>query len=412
VLRDLAPGRRAARRARGACRGGIVTRVLFVNENIGGHATVHNNLRRALATRPDIDATFYDVPAPGLGRRLVAAALPGLARLDLDLQPLRYQLAQSAVVHRAVTRLGADADVIHVYTHNAALLSSGILRGRPVVVALDGTNTQNAFRLPYRAPTRWTGLALRTVVPLERRVYDAATLVVAQSEWAAASVASYGVDRERIRVIRYGVTVPDRPAEIQPAGRPTILFVGRSLARKGGRRLLQLYRQHLSSIADLDLVTLDRVAPSPGVRVINDILPGDERLSAILRAATVFAFPSEIDQSPNAVLEAMAMGVPVVALRVGAVGEIVDDGVTGLLVDPGDDRGLVAAIESILRDPARAARMGAAARARVVERFDARVTTAALIDVLHEARRRHGLDEASASRARLSAHPRLEEPPT
>jgi glycosyltransferase involved in cell wall biosynthesis len=109
-----------------------------------------------------------------------------------------------------------------------------------------------------------------------------------------------------------------------------------------------------------------------------------------------------MDLSPNAVLEAMAIGVPVVALRVGAVAEFVDHGVTGLLVDPGDDRAFVGAIESILRDPARAARMGAAARARVIERFDAKVTTAALIDVLHEARRRHGREEASTSP--LSAH--------
>jgi starch synthase len=372
-----------------------VMRVLLVNENIGGHATVHDNLGRALTTRPDVDATFYNVPAPGLVRKVAGAPLPGLARLDLDLQPLRYQLAQSALVHRVLSKLAAAADVVHVYTRNAALLSTGILRRRPVVVALDGTNAQNAYRLPYRAPTRWTPLAVRTVVPFERRVYDVATLVVAQSEWAAASVASYGVDRDRIRVIPFGVTVPERPPDIRPSARPLIVFVGRSLARKGGHRLLRLYRQHLSSIADLDLVTLDRVAPSPGVRVINDVRPGDDRLPAILGAATVFAFPSDIDMSPNVVLEAMAMGVPVVALRVGGVGELVDHRVTGLLVAPDDERALVGAIESIVRDPVRAARMGAAARARVIERFDAKVTTAALIDVLHEARRRHRGDEAS-----------------
>jgi starch synthase len=372
-------------------------RVLFVNENIGGHATVHHNLRRALSTRPDVDATFYNLPAPGVTRRVAAAPVPGLARLDLDLQPLRYQLAQSAVAHRAVSKLAAAADVVHVYTHNAALLSVGILRRRPVVVALDGTNAQNAYRLPYRSPTRWTPLALRTVVPFERRVYGMATLVVTQSEWAAESVAGYGVDPDRIRIIPFGVTVPERPRDTRPPVRPTIAFVGRSLARKGGHRLLRLYREHLSSVADLDLVTLDRVAPSPGVRVINDMRPGDDRLATILGAATVFAFPSEMDLSPNAVLEAMAIGVPVVALRVGAVAEFVDHGVTGLLVDPGDDRAFLGALESILRDPARAARMGAAARARVIERFDAKVTTAALIDVLREARRRHRGEEASTS---------------
>jgi len=376
-------------------------RILFVNENIGGHATVHHNLRRALTTRPDVDPTFYDLPAPGHARRMAAASVPGLARLDLDLQPLRYQLAQSAVVHRAISKLVTAADVVHVYTQNAALLSAGILRRRPVVVALDGTNAQNAYRLPYRAPTRWTPRALRAVVPFERRVYGVATMVVTHSEWAAESVACYGVDRDRIRIIPFGVTVPEHPPETRPPGRPTIAFVGRSLARKGGHRLLRLYREHLSSVADLDLVTLDSVAPSPGVRVINDMRPGDDRLMTVLAGATLFAFPSEIDMSPNAVLEAMAVGVPVVALRVGAVAEIVDHGVTGLLVDPGDDRALLCAIESILRDPARAARMGAAARARVMEKFDAKVTTAALIDVLREARCRHARQDPSA--ASLSA---------
>jgi glycosyltransferase involved in cell wall biosynthesis len=310
---------------------------------------------------------------------------------------LRSQLAQSALAHRVVSRLATSADVVHVYTHNVALLSTRVLRRRPVVVALDGTNAQNAYRLPYRAPTRWTPLTLRAVVPFERRVYDVATLVVTHSEWAAQSVASYGVDGDRIRVIPFGVSVPERPPDIRPSARPVIVFVGRSLARKGGHRLLRLYHQHLSSVADLDLVTPDGVAPSPGVRVINDIRPGEDRLRAILAAATVFAFPSDIDMSPNVLLEAMAMGVPVVALRVGGVGELVDHGVTGLLVDPGDDRALVGAIEAILCDPARAARMGAAARARVIERFDAKVTTAALIDVLHEARRRHAVSNVSPS---------------
>ena len=62
--------------------GAVLMRALFVNENLGGHATVHLNLRRALRARPDVDARFYDVPAPGLVRKLAAAPVPGLAGLD------------------------------------------------------------------------------------------------------------------------------------------------------------------------------------------------------------------------------------------------------------------------------------------------------------------------------------------
>ena len=76
-------------------------RVLFVNENIGGHATVHHHLRRALEAHPEVEADFLDVPPPSLLRRLIGMRLPGLAGLDLDLQPLRAQLAASAWVRFA-----------------------------------------------------------------------------------------------------------------------------------------------------------------------------------------------------------------------------------------------------------------------------------------------------------------------
>jgi glycosyltransferase involved in cell wall biosynthesis len=198
------------------------------------------------------------------------------------------------------------------------------------------------------------------------------------------------VPRERIRIIPFGVTVPDPPSAPPSAAEPPrIVFVGRSLARKGGHRLLELYRSQLADVSELVLVTLDEVQPSPGVHVVNDVRPGDGRLEGILATSRVFAFPSEMDLSPNVVLEAMAVGLPVVALRAGAVAEMVVHGVTGLLVEPNDERGLATAIRSLVTDPARAARMGAAGRARVLERFDARVTTAALLDVLEEARGRH-----------------------
>ena len=101
----------------------------------------------------------------------------------------------------------------------------------------------------------------------------------------------------------------------------------------------------------------------------DDILPGDERLSAILRAATVFAFPSEIDLSPNAVLEAMAMGVPVVATAVGGPVEIVRHGVDGLLLPPRHPEQWTRAVRALMRDPQRLAEMGGNGRAQALARF-------------------------------------------
>jgi glycosyltransferase involved in cell wall biosynthesis len=80
---------------------------------------------------------------------------------------------------------------------------------------------------------------------------------------------------------------------------------------------------------------------------------------------------SETEGLSNALLEYMACGLPVVATRVGGNPELVRDGVDGLLYAPGDVGGLVAALEALLADPARARRMGDAARRRASEAFTA-----------------------------------------
>ena len=125
--------------------------------------------------------------------------------------------------------------------------------------------------------------------------------------------------------------------------------------------------------------------PEPGLEVLNDIRPGDGRVDQLLAGTDVFAFPTELDTFGYAAIEAMAAEVPVVSTRTAGVPEVVEDGVTGLLVDVGDDQGLVAALDRLLADVDLRRRMGAAGRARVLERFDADVTTAALVEVLRRA---------------------------
>ena len=100
------------------------------------------------------------------------------------------------------------------------------------------------------------------------------------------------------------------------------------------------------------------------------VLGGSRRdIPAILRATRVVAHPGEQEGLSNAILEAMAAGVPVVASHVGGNPETVEDGKTGLLVPPGDPVVLASAILDLLRDPERAAGMGRAARDRIRDRF-------------------------------------------
>jgi len=358
-------------------------RVHFVSENVGGHATLHLHLHHALQAHPDVDASLFEVPPAGLGRKLLAAPVPGLARLDLDFHPLRDQLTRSAVVRRHLAGLTEPVDVLHVYTHNVGLLSVGHLRRRPTVVSLDATDVQNGYRLPQRYPTRFTPLTVAATKPLEGRVYDAAAFVVAHSRWAASSlVDDYGVMEEKIRVIPFGIGVPPLPAVRSREGTPRITFIGRSMERKGGWWLLDLWRRYLRDVSTLTLVTPEPVPEEPGVEVIGDVRPGDGRVFELLADTAVYAFPSPIDPFGYSMIEAMAMAVPVVALGQAAVPEIVDDGVTGTVVEPGDDVAFADAVRALLADPALGRRMGDAGRARVLEHFDVRVTTNQLVEVL------------------------------
>jgi glycosyltransferase involved in cell wall biosynthesis len=366
-------------------------RVVFVNENLGGHASMHLFLRDALAdVQPAIDAEFVDVPALGRLPRAATAPVPVLGPLDLDLHALRFQLAESEVTRRLLrAHLAAHGrpDVLHVYTQSIALRSVDLLAAMPSVVATDATLLQQAYHLPRRRPTRFTPASVRVAQLFERRVYAAATLLVAQSEWVASSLRrAYAVADDRIRLVRFGLTVGPPPRR-RPAAPPEITFVGSTLERKGGTRLLRVFRERFRDRAVLNLVTRDEVAAEPGVRVLSDFEPGDRRLPELLARTSVFAFPTEMDNSPYSVLEAMRAGVPVVATRVGALPEMVEDGVTGRLVAH-DDAELAAAIGGLLADPVRAEAMGAAGRARVEARFDARRTTRDLLEVLGEARQR------------------------
>jgi starch synthase len=362
-------------------------RVHFVNENIGGHATMHAHVRAALAEDESVAASFFDVPPRHGLERLAGARIPGLAQLDADFQPLRAQLSRSAVVRRHLSGLNEPPDALHLYTHNAALLSIDYMRRVPSVVSLDATSRQNAYRIPGRRPTRFTPLGVAGIVPLERRVYKTARRIATHSKWAADSVVSYGIDPAKIEVIPFGITVPEPKPRTRDDETPAIVFVGRSMARKGGWRLVDIWKQRLAESSRLTLVTMEDVAPAPGLEVLNDLRPGDGQIEEVLGRVDIFAFPSEMDPYGFAILEAMAAGLPVVAARQAAVPELVEDGVTGLLVPPHDDEALGNALKRLIDDPALGEELGSAGRARLLERFDARKTTAALVELLRDAAR-------------------------
>jgi glycosyltransferase involved in cell wall biosynthesis len=94
-----------------------------------------------------------------------------------------------------------------------------------------------------------------------------------------------------------------------------------------------------------------------------------EDVAAILRASAVALLPSDTEALPTTLIEAAACGVPAVAHRVGGVPEVVADGKTGVLVDPGNVSGLASALRRVLADESLRVAMGRSARVLAEQRF-------------------------------------------
>ncbi len=135
---------------------------------------------------------------------------------------------------------------------------------------------------------------------------------------------------------------------------------------------------------------LERTADELGLSEKVHFIGVREDVPAVLKLMDVLVLSSLSEGSPNVVLEGMAAGVPVVAVRVGGVPEVVEDGVSGLLVDPGDAPGLSNAVLGLLNDADRAREMGKKGRAIAVENYDINRAVARYEDVLHELLKRAG----------------------
>ncbi|MGE5361501.1 MAG: glycosyltransferase family 4 protein [Bacteroidales bacterium] len=188
------------------------------------------------------------------------------------------------------------------------------------------------------------------------------------------------------------LTLPARE-RVPDAGPSAVLIVGRMLASeryKGHDQLIDAWPQVLQAVPDAQLFVVgqgddvDRLrarAAQAGVSasVVFTGFVGQQVLDALYDRCRVCAMPSRGEGFGLVYLEAMAHGLPCVGCRDDAAAEVIEEGETGVLVDQADIPALAATLVSLLRDPARCRRMGAAGAARVrevysFERFAAQVT--------------------------------------
>ncbi len=212
--------------------------------------------------------------------------------------------------------------------------------------------------------------------------------VAAISEDVRRKLIAGGVRAERIRVIRSAVEPPaGLPGEagreaarrrFGANGEPVIAVVAALERRKGQDILLHALAeisrrgrrfQCLLCGGGSERSALERLAAELGVAASVRFLGEQRQVADVLAAADLFVLPSRHEGLGVAILEAMAMGLPVVATAVGGIPEAVEHDRTGLLVPPEDGSALAAAIDDLLGHRDRACELGARGRERVLERF-------------------------------------------
>jgi glycosyltransferase involved in cell wall biosynthesis len=345
-------------------------RVLIVGQGpptAGGIPTFVTHLATDLALRARVEIEYLNTTPAG------------------DKRPGRFtagNLRQLMSDARAVFRRGAGVDVVHLNLAPAPMLpllralvlaaTARLRRTRVVVHAHSGRLTGCLGRRDYRIGFR-----------LLCAIVSAFVVVSAEAEKAGRKISG--------KVVRVpnGIDLP--PARwAGPPERPTVAFVGTVSERKG-----------LIDLRDALVVLRERSALSPAVWIVGDArqegpgafdrvrdefstanldeaeflgrVPRDEVLDLLTRC-TVFCLPSHWEGSPLSVLEAMAVGAPVVASAVGDVPELLDHGAAGIVVPAHDPDALADALESVLRDPTEARRLSAAARDRVADLYSWRAT--------------------------------------
>lgn len=223
---------------------------------------------------------------------------------------------------------------------------------------------------------------------VDRAFMRGAAAIVAISDAVRDFHVRAGLPATKLVTIHYGLDdVPAAPSEVTPQqlgvpeDAPLVLAIGRLIEQKDHETLLAAFARVARPEARLAILGWGRLEETTRARAdalgIGErvLLPGRVEPSAWLARANVFAHTSRWEGFGIVLLEAMLAGLPVVATRASAIPEIVVDGETGLLVEPGDVEGVARSLNELLGDSERARRLGAAGRERAHAEFSvARMT--------------------------------------
>ena len=298
----------------------------------------------------------------GALRRAIAMRAPGL-------RALLYQLiyfTEATVLADHLRRTG----ITHLHNHFAnasatvAMLAAEIAQ-IPFSYMLHGPSD-------LADPARWR-LDLKT----ERAVFVSCISHFARSQ---AMLASDPAHWNKLRIVHCGIEPERYGSDPEKAKKPgtEMVFVGRLAAVKGVRLLFDAFRAAREAHPDLTLTLVgdgpDRAALEAAAKPLGDAVRflgyrTQDEVAGILSRADMMVLPSFAEGVPVVLMEAMASEKPVIATRVAGVAELVEDGISGFVVSPGDIDGLTRAITALADDPSLRRRMGQAGRAKVRSEF-------------------------------------------
>ena len=316
--------------------------------------------RAALVARPDGELRRR----AGEGLELIPIAPRG----EIDLRAA-WKLA------RVIKRLGPD--IIHA--HDAHGLAMGSL-------ALSVAPAGREAKAPPLVASRRVDFHLRTSA-VSRWKHRHVDCFIAASEAIRQMLLSDGVPPERVVTVHEGIDVGyvmrAAPVSVHeqlwlPRHAPVVGQVAALVPHKGQRYLIEAARLVVGRIPDARFVVLGEgelrehlERQIRGHQLEKHVLLAGFRAEVFgwIKGFDVFAMSSVTEGLGTSLLDAMACTKPIVATRAGGIPEVVDDGVSGLLVPPRDPHALAAAIVRLLEDAELGRRMGEAGLARVRERF-------------------------------------------
>jgi N-acetyl-alpha-D-glucosaminyl L-malate synthase BshA len=353
---------------------------ILCHPTYGGSGVVASELALSLASYGHVVHLFsHDVP-PRLARS------PGPVQMHVA-QGLPYPLFHSTPHDLAITSAILNVhrsdglDIVHAhyalphavsaYLARSAAIADGTRRAPKLVTTLHGTDITLVGNDPSYAPLTQFVIEQSdavTAVSQDLAGRTRANFCRVPAMTCAIEVIPNFVDTELFH--------PDRGAK-DGSRAPTAVHVSNFRPVKRVPWLLEAFakatagtRAQLTLVGDgPDRVPAHTRARELGIADRVVFLGERDALPELLAPADVFVLSSSYESFGLSALEAMSCGTPVVATKVGGVAEVVEDGVTGSLADPDDQDGFAAKLARLLSDPARARRMGAAARASAEERF-------------------------------------------